>query len=244
MDHQNILLAILAASVTALVPMLYLFIRVYMRKADLSLEKQKIELEMFRKSLENSIYSTTEKMASDKDRWEDVNHMLFEAARKSVHDAEKSENQYLDSLSIHKPSIEVDHNKAFLLAPINPRFERQVNVIKTACDDIGINCETADEEFISGPILSVIVQKMLSANLVIAVIDGRNPNVFYELGLAHAFGKTVVMVSGGLEDIPFDIQSQRMVIVDWDNPASVEKIRKSLAESMRWANKALQRTSR
>jgi len=244
MDYQRLLLTILAASVTVLVPMLYLFIKVYIRKTDLSLEKQKIELEMFRKSLENSIYSTTDKLASNKERWEDVNHMLFEAARKSIRDAERTENQFLESLSIQKSSIEVDHNKAFLLAPINPRFEDQVKTIKMACEDIGIDCETADEEFISGPILSVIVKKMLSANLVIAVIDGRNPNVFYELGLAHAFGKTVVMISGGLEDIPFDIQSQRMVIVDWDKPVSVEKIRKSLAESMRWANKALQRTSR
>lgn len=81
---------------------------------------------------------------------------------------------------------------------------------------------------------------MLSESLVVAVIDGRNPNVFYELGLAHAFGKTVVMISSGLEDIPFDIQSQRMVIVDWDNSASVEKIRRSLAESMRWTDKILQ----
>ena len=117
---------------------------------------------------------------------------------------------------------------------MNPRFEKQVITIKMACRDIGINCETADEEFISGPILSVIVKKMLSANLVIAVIDGRNPNVFYELGLAHALGKTVVMISGGLEDIPFDIQSQRMVIVDWESTSSVEKIRRSLAESLRW----------
>lgn len=85
---------------------------------------------------------------------------------------------------------------------------------------------------------------MLSANLIIAVIDGRNPNVFYELGLAHAFGKTVVMISGGLENIPFDIQSQRMVIVDWESSSSIEKIRKSLAESMRWANMSLQRATR
>jgi len=237
MDSQNIFLAIITASIATLIPMLFLFIKVYVRKADLNLEKQKIELEMFRRSLENSIYSTTEKMASNKERWEDVNHMIFEAARKSIHNAEKSENQYLESLSINKGSIEIDHNRAFLLAPINPRFEGQIKTIKKACDEIGIDCETADEEFISGPILSVIVKKMLSANLVIAVIDGRNPNVFYELGLAHAFGKTVVMISGGLENIPFDIQSQRMVIVDWDNSASVEKIRRSLAESMRWANK-------
>lgn len=241
MEYMNIFVAILLASLTALIPMLYLFIKVFIRKTDLSLEKQKIELEIFRRSLENSIYATTEKMASNKERWEDVNHMLFEAAKRNIHTVEKNENQFLNSLSINKELIDIDHNKAFLIAPINSRFEKQVKTIKAACDEIGIKCEAADEEFISGPILSVIVKKMLSASLVVAIIDGRNPNVFYELGLAHAFGKTVVMVSNGLEDIPFDIQSQRMVLVNWDSPKSVEKIRKSLAESMRWANRAPQR---
>lgn len=241
MSYQNILLSILVSFAMALLPMLYLFFKTYVRKTDLSLEKQKIELEMFRKSLENSIYSTTEKMSSNKERWEDMNHMLLEAARRNLDEDIISENSYLSSLSINRKDIKIDHNKAFLLAPINPRFERQVSVIKSACSDIGIDCETADEEFISGPILSVILKKMLAANIVISVIDGRNPNVFYELGLAHALGKTVVMVSGGLEDIPFDIQSQRMVIVDWDSKDSIDKIRKSVAESMRWANKALKR---
>ncbi|WP_323813811.1 hypothetical protein [Cellvibrio sp. NN19] len=243
MDYQNVLMAILIMSVFALISLLYLFAKVYLRKSDLNFEKQKIELEMFRKSLENSIYSTTEKIASNKERWEDVNHMLFESAKRSFINLEASDNQFLESLSIHRQSIEIDRNKAFLLAPINPRFAEQVKIIKRACHDIGINCETADEEFISGPILSVIVKKMLSANLVIAIIDGRNPNVFYELGLAHAFGKTVVMVTGGLEDVPFDIQSQRMVIVDWESQTSADKIRKSIAESMRWANKAYLRSN-
>lgn len=241
MNYQTILLSMLASFSVALIPMFYLFLKTYIKKSDLSLQKQKIELEIFRKSMENSIYTTTEKMASNKERWEDMNHMLVEAAKRNVDVSELNQNSYLNSLSINRSEIEIDHNRAFLLAPINPMFEKQVNVIKNACKGIGIECETADEEFISGPILSVIIKKMLSASIVIAVIDGRNPNVFYELGLAHAFGKTVVMVSAGLEDIPFDIQSQRMVIVDWDNSESAEKVRKAVAESMRWANKVLKR---
>jgi len=237
MDYQTILITIFAVLAALLTPVIYVFMKVYVRNSSLSIEKQRIELEMFRKSLENTIYSTTEKIASNKERWEDVNHMVFEAARRSIHNSDKNENQFLESLSIKRPLIEIDHNKAFLLAPLNPRFKNQVDIIKMACEDIGIDCETADEEFISGPILSVIVKKMLTANLIIAVIDGRNPNVFYELGLAHAFGKTVVMISGGLENIPFDIQSQRMVIVDWKNNESIERIRRAIAESMRWTNR-------
>ena len=236
MDLQNLFLAILIAIVLAIVPLLIIFIKLYTKNTELNFEKQKIELDIFRQSLENSIYSTTEKLASNKERWEDVNHMLFEVANKKINHFGNNENQFLESLSIDRSSIKLNHNRAFLLAPINSRFAEQVTTIKEACGDIGIVCETADEEFISGPILSVIIKKMLSANLVIAIIDGRNPNVFYELGLAHAFGKTTVMITGASESIPFDIQSQRMVIVDWNDPSSINKIRKSVAESMRWSS--------
>ena len=102
MSYENIILAILLSSVVAIVPMLYLFLKVFVQKSDLNLQKQKIELEIFRKSLENSIYTTTDKMASNKERWEDVNHMIYEAARRSIHESDHNENQFLKSLSISK----------------------------------------------------------------------------------------------------------------------------------------------
>ena len=244
MDTQNLLLSILVALIATVIPMILLFLRVYMKKAELSNKKQEIELEMFRKSYENSIYTLNEKLTLDEARWKDVNHILYEAAKRKIDSYEsKQRNSFLDSLSIERSQFEEDEKSAFLLAPINPRFRDKIYTVKEACASIGIDCYTADEEFISGPILSEIVKKMLSATVVIAVIDGRNPNVYYELGLAHAFGKTVIMVSGGLEDIPFDIQSQRMVLVDWDKiNESVEKIRKAVSESVLWANKSIKRT--
>ncbi|WP_460151952.1 hypothetical protein [Pseudomonas sp. S2_B07] len=235
MDINNVLLSILIASICTTIPILYLFIRSYIRKNEHSLEMQKVELEMFRQSLENSIYSSNDKLVSNRARWKDVNHMLFEAAQRNIV-RKPDQNSYLESLSIDRDDIKISSKKAFLLAPINPRFSSQIGQIKSACASIGVECETADEEYISGPILSVIVKKMLSASLVIAIIDGRNPNVFYELGLAHAFGKTVVMVAGGLEDIPFDIQSQRLVLVDWKSKTSIDKIRKAISESIFWTS--------
>lgn len=238
MSIQELLTSMALALFIVLVPMLLLFLRAMVKNSEISLKKGQIELEMFRKSLENQVYVANDKIADNKERWEDINHMLYESARRDIGSARDKKNQFLYSLSIEAEGIKIDHDSAFLLAPINSRYEKQVKLIKSACGDLGIDCKTADEEFLSGPILSVIVKKILAASMVIAIIDGRNPNVFYELGLAHAFGKTVVMVSGGVEDIPFDIQSQRMVVVDWEDQNSLSKVRKALAESIRWANKA------
>ena len=54
----------------------------------------------------------------------------------------------------------------------------------------------------------------MSTTSKIANISGRNPNVFYELGLAHALGKPVIIVSESLSDIPFDINSSRILAFD------------------------------
>jgi hypothetical protein len=52
---------------------------------------------------------------------------------------------------------------------------------------------------------------MLGAQIVVADCTGRNPNVFYELGMAHTIGKTTLLMTQDLEDIPFDIRHLRRI---------------------------------
>ncbi|TOB98789.1 hypothetical protein CGJ93_24475, partial [Vibrio parahaemolyticus] len=51
-----------------------------------------------------------------------------------------------------------------------------------------------------------------SSKLVVANISGRNPNVFYELGIAHALGKDVILISRSEKDITFDLSSSQIII--------------------------------
>jgi len=46
----------------------------------------------------------------------------------------------------------------------------------------------------------------------VADLTGRNPNVYYEVGVAHAFGKDVILISQSDEDLPFDLQNMRIII--------------------------------
>lgn len=196
----------------------------------------KVRLEMLRKHYEDSIYETTRKLSLDKERWADANHLLIEASRRNALSRENSQsNPYLDSLSIDREDIKIDPQSVFLMAPIHPQFAEKIHGIKSVCDSIGLRCETADEKFISGPILSLIVKKILSASIVIAIVDGRNPNVFYEIGLAHAFGKIVIMIASGLDEVPFDIQSQRLVVVNWKSDESWTVIRRAISEAIIWS---------
>ncbi|HEY7416375.1 MAG TPA: hypothetical protein VH593_14375, partial [Ktedonobacteraceae bacterium] len=44
--------------------------------------------------------------------------------------------------------------------------------------------------------------------------SGANANVFYEIGLAHASGKEVVLMSQSIDDIPFDLRSRRVIVYE------------------------------
>ena len=45
------------------------------------------------------------------------------------------------------------------------------------------------------------------ARILVAELSGRNPNVFYELGVAHAMNKDVILITQTLEDVPFDFEA-------------------------------------
>ncbi len=42
-----------------------------------------------------------------------------------------------------------------------------------------------------------------------ADLTGKNPNVFYETGLAHALPRPTVLLTQDAADVPFDLQSVR-----------------------------------
>ena len=58
-------------------------------------------------------------------------------------------------------------------------------------------------------IIQDIVEGIHKADIVIADLTGLNPNVFYELGLAHAMNKKVIIITQDIDELPFDIKSYR-----------------------------------
>lgn len=58
-------------------------------------------------------------------------------------------------------------------------------------------------------ILQNIVEGINMADVVIADLTGLNPNVFYELGLAHAMNKKVIIITQNISELPFDIKSYK-----------------------------------
>lgn len=94
----------------------------------------------------------------------------------------------------------------------------------------------ADDLFRPSVIVSDLWQMIQEAKLLLAELTTKNANVFYELGLAHAIGKPVVLVSETMHDVPFDLQQMRVLLYDKNDPSWGEKlsegITKALAETL------------
>jgi len=69
--------------------------------------------------------------------------------------------------------------------------------------------------------------KINEAKLIIAELTDKNPNVFYELGMAHTLGKNVILIAQSIEWIPFDLRGVRTIIYD-DSPTGFEKLSEQL----------------
>lgn len=101
----------------------------------------------------------------------------------------------------------------FVLMPFNKKFDDVYQLgIKKACDDVGAYAERVDEQLFNESILQRIYNQIAKADIVIADMTGRNENVFYETGYAHALGKNVILLTQNADDIPFDLKHYPHII--------------------------------
>jgi hypothetical protein len=89
----------------------------------------------------------------------------------------------------------------------------------------------ADDFFTMHSIMSDVWNAICDARLVIADCTGRNPNVFYEIGLAHTIGKSVLLITQDKEDIPFDIRHLRFIKYEF-TPRGMKDFEKRLTETI------------
>jgi hypothetical protein len=95
----------------------------------------------------------------------------------------------------------------FVLMPFAETFTDIYNLgIKETCEQAGAYCERVDEQVYQGNILDRVYNQIAKADFIIADMTGRNANVFYEVGYAHAIGKSTILLTQHNDDIPFDLK--------------------------------------
>ena len=100
----------------------------------------------------------------------------------------------------------------FVVMPFAPAFTPLwTDVIRPAIVSAGHGVVRADDLFRSGTIISSVCDLIRAADYIVADLTGRNANVFYELGFAHALGKPAVLLTQHLHDVPIDLLGQRLI---------------------------------
>ena len=101
----------------------------------------------------------------------------------------------------------------FYLCAFKEPFDTVYNDhVKPAVESSGFTVDRGDEIFGTQPIIEDIWEAINSAELILADVTGRNPNVMYEIGMAHTVGKPVVIISQDINDVPFDLKHYRCIV--------------------------------
>lgn len=102
----------------------------------------------------------------------------------------------------------IDEKLCVVIMPFNVDWSNDMyETFKEAVD--GFKVWRSDEEYRDDVIIQTVWENINRARFVIADCTGKNPNVFYELGIAHTLGKSVFMCSQNREDFPFDVSHIR-----------------------------------
>ncbi len=88
-------------------------------------------------------------------------------------------------------------------------------MIKAAVEESGYHYECFRACLDIGNIIKDILINLNRADVVIADLTDRNPNVFYELGVRHALRDATVLITQRMEDVPFDLRQYALVEYDW-----------------------------
>lgn len=121
---------------------------------------------------------------------------------------------------------------SFVLMPFDEKFDDIYKLgIKETASSLGILAQRVDEQIFQEGILERIYRQIELADIIVADMTGQNPNVFYEVGYAHAKGKLCILLTQNADDIPFDLKHHRHIV--YGN--SIGDLRSMLSTEMTWA---------
>ena len=105
------------------------------------------------------------------------------------------------------------------------------HVRKVVVEQCGLECRRADDVFKAGQAMEQVWEQMNRARVIVADVSGRNPNVFYELGIAHTLGKLVILITRSEDDVPFDLRHLGFIQYEY-TPRGCQELERKLREAI------------
>lgn len=152
---------------------------------------------------------------------------------------EKTASEYTTnkiSSGVAVPLIEsnsqIDTTLATAMMPFGPSFMDVRDTMRAACKTVGLELKAADDIWENSILIKDVFELISKSCIVIVDFTGKNPNVMYETGVAHAWDKEVVPISQTLDDVPFDLKHHRILTYE-NNADGRTKLQHALENRMK-----------
>ena len=211
--EETFIFFVLALLTTFLLFLLVLTFLV-IRNGRKQINNRNITYDDMRSYLEDKISEIQLKISSTDESWKEAYHIPLSVINKQqniINDSIQL-NSFLQSYGITKEDLFIDKHAIFCLTPFSLDGLEVFKVVREVCSSKSYRAFRGDEKYIPGDIFSEIIRYIIHSRLIIADLNGKNPNVFYELGIAQAFSKTVILLAHRDSPIPFDISNNRIIL--------------------------------
>lgn len=117
--------------------------------------------------------------------------------------------------------------EAFVMMPFASDFKEVRSAIRDSAAGANVTCVWADEMPEVGRVTDQMTSAIRRASVCIADISGRNVNVAWEMGFAHALGKPVLILAQSQSDLFFDLADQRLLLY---KPQELDCLKQQLSD--------------
>lgn len=97
------------------------------------------------------------------------------------------------------------------MMPFHPSFDDVYSTLQDIASSFELRCRRADDIWENPAVMQDVVSLIDRSKIIICDCSGRNPNVFYEAGIAHALGRETILITQSETDIPFDLRHLRYI---------------------------------
>src|ERR1044072_494836 len=120
----------------------------------------------------------------------------------------------------------------FVIMPFKTELDFVWKVIKETVQGHGIPCLRADEKFVSQPVVEDLKYQIAEADLVIVDFTDKNPNVYYEAGIADALKKKWIVLAQSQDDLTFDVRHIRTILYS-NKMGADSRLRENISQALR-----------
>lgn len=163
------------------------------------------------------------------ERWPSIQHALGISLKKV---AQLGSDSLVVTPQFGVPTPSAQSLDVFVVMSFDPKLKPIYdNHILKVTKSLNLTTQRADDIFSTHHVMSDVWQAMNAARVIIADCTGRNPNVFYEIGMAHTLGRPVILLAQRTHDVPFDVKDIRYIQYEY-TPPGMERFESQLAMTL------------